>query len=62
MDFLALAAAGFRGIDAPAALKDQALKYLQAWLQAAEFAAWVDQKKKEAGLEPDAGTNVAANR
>lgn len=56
MDLLAQVAEGFKGVDADAALKDQALKYLRTWLTDPEFAAyrpqieWLVQKKQWAGL------------
>ena len=43
MDLLAQAAEGFRGIEADARLKDQALKYLGHWLTRPEFAAYRPQ-------------------
>jgi phosphoglucomutase/phosphomannomutase len=43
MDLLAQAAEGFRGIEADARLKDQALKYLGQWLTRPEFAAYRPQ-------------------
>jgi phosphoglucomutase/phosphomannomutase len=43
MDLLAQAAEGFRGIEADARLKDQALKYLEQWLTRPEFAAYRPQ-------------------
>jgi phosphoglucomutase len=56
MDLLAQAQAGFQGIDADAAAKQQALKSLQKWLTDAEFAAyrpqleWLIQQQQWAGL------------
>jgi phosphoglucomutase/phosphomannomutase len=56
MDLLAQAAEGFRGIDADAALKEQALKYLRQWLTEPEFAVyrpqldWLLQARQWAGL------------
>jgi phosphoglucomutase/phosphomannomutase len=43
MDPLAAVAEGFKGIEADAALKEQALKYLSHWLTEAEFAAYRPQ-------------------
>jgi phosphoglucomutase/phosphomannomutase len=43
MDLLAQAAAGFRGIEADARLKDQALKYLGQWFTQPEFAPYRPQ-------------------
>jgi phosphoglucomutase len=43
MDVLAQAAEGFRGIEADAALKEQALKILRQWLTDAELAAYRPQ-------------------
>jgi phosphoglucomutase/phosphomannomutase len=43
MDLLAQAAEGFRGIEADAALKEQALKFLRQWLTDAEFAPYRPQ-------------------
>jgi phosphoglucomutase/phosphomannomutase len=56
MDLLAAAADGFKGIDAGASLKEQALKYLGQWLTAPDFAAyrpqleWLIQTKQWPGL------------
>lgn len=56
MDLLAQAAEGFRGIDADAALKEQALKFLRQWLTDPEFAAyrpqlrWLLESKQWPGL------------
>src|SRR5262245_48961371 len=56
MDLLAQAAAGFEGIAAEAALKEQALAYLKLWLSEPEFAAyrpqleWLVQTEQWAGL------------
>src|SRR5262249_57418513 len=56
MDLLAQAAEGFRGIDADARTKEQALKYLGQWVTAAEFAAyrpqleWLIAQKQWPGL------------
>src|SRR5260370_34783060 len=43
MDLLAQATQGFKTIDADAALKDQALKYLGQWLTEPDFAAYRPQ-------------------
>ena len=43
MDWLATATQGIQGVQADAAVKDQALKYLAQWLSAAEFAAYRPQ-------------------
>lgn len=43
MDLLAQAVEGFRGIEADAALKEQALKFLRQWLTDAEFASYRPQ-------------------
>src|SRR5215469_2535264 len=43
MDLLAQAAEGFRGIEADAALKEQALKFLRQWLTEADFAPYRSQ-------------------
>ncbi len=43
MDQLAQVAEGFKGIEADAALKEQALKYLRQWLNDAEFAPYRPQ-------------------
>jgi phosphoglucomutase len=43
MDLLAQAVEGFRGIEADAALKEQALRFLRQWLSDAEFAAYRPQ-------------------
>jgi phosphoglucomutase len=45
MDFLAQAVEGFRGIEADAALKDQALRFLRSWLTEADFAPYRPQLK-----------------
>jgi phosphoglucomutase/phosphomannomutase len=45
MDLLAQAAEGFRGIEADAALKEQALKSLSAWLTEPDFATYRPQLK-----------------
>jgi phosphoglucomutase/phosphomannomutase len=56
MDLIAQAADGFRGIDADAALKDQAHKYLQQWLTEPDFAPyrpqlhWLIQTQQWPGL------------
>jgi phosphoglucomutase/phosphomannomutase len=56
MDLLAQAAAGFDGIAAEAALKEQALAYLKLWLTEPEFAAyrpqleWLVHTEQWAGL------------
>jgi phosphoglucomutase/phosphomannomutase len=56
MDLLAQVAEGFRGIEADAALKEQALKFLRQWLTDAEFApyrpqlAWLIESKQWPGL------------
>jgi phosphoglucomutase/phosphomannomutase len=56
MDLLSQAADGFRGIEAEAALKEQALKYLSQWLTNSQFAAyrpqlqWLIQQEQWAGL------------
>jgi len=56
MDLLAQVTAGFQTVDADAALKQQALKYLRQWLGELDFAsyqpqlAWLIQKKQWAGL------------
>src|SRR6266481_2277275 len=56
MDHLSLAAEGFKGIEAPQALKDQGLKFLKTWLTDADFAAyrpqlqWLIEQKQWAGL------------
>jgi phosphoglucomutase/phosphomannomutase len=56
MDLLAQAAEGFKGAEADAGLKDQALKYLGQWLTEPQFAAyrpqleWLIQTKQWAGL------------
>jgi phosphoglucomutase/phosphomannomutase len=56
MDSLGQAAEGFKGIEADAALKDQALKYLSQWLTEPQFAAyrpqleWLIQTRQWAGL------------
>src|SRR6266481_252605 len=56
MDHLSLAAEGFKGIEAPQALKDQGLKFLKTWLTDAEFAPyrpqlqWLIEQKQWAGL------------
>ncbi len=56
MDFLAQAAEGFHTVDADAALKEQARKYLRQWLTEPQFAAyrpqleWLIQGKQWAGL------------
>ena len=56
MDWLTSATEGIRGVEADAAVKDQALKYLAQWLTAAEFAAyrpqldWLIEQKQWAGL------------
>ena len=41
MDWLAPVTDGFQSIDADAALKEQALKYLKQWLTEPQFAAYV---------------------
>jgi phosphoglucomutase/phosphomannomutase len=43
MDLLAQATAGFRGVEADDALKEQALKHLRQWLTASDFAAYRPQ-------------------
>ena len=43
MDLLTQATAGFQSIDADAALKEQALKYLKQWLGGSEFAGYRPQ-------------------
>ncbi|HEY7157767.1 MAG TPA: phospho-sugar mutase [Gemmataceae bacterium] len=43
MDLLAQAAEGFRGIEADAALKEQALKFLRPWLTETDFASYRPQ-------------------
>jgi phosphoglucomutase/phosphomannomutase len=56
MELLARVADGFRKVDANAALKEQALKYLQQWLTLPEFAPyrpqleWLIQQAQWAGL------------
>jgi phosphoglucomutase/phosphomannomutase len=56
MDLLAQAAQGFRGIEADAALKEQALKFLRQWLTDSEFASyrlqlhWLIEMKQWPGL------------
>jgi phosphoglucomutase/phosphomannomutase len=56
MDLLAQAAEGFRGVEADAGLKAQALKYLGHWLTEPPFAAyrpqleWLIQQKQSPGL------------
>jgi phosphoglucomutase/phosphomannomutase len=56
MDLLAEATEGFKGIEADAALKDQALRNLSQWLTEFQFAAyraqleWLIQTKQWAGL------------
>ena len=56
MDLLAQAAEGFRGIEADAALKEQALKFLRQWLTDSEFASyrpqlhWLIETKQWPGL------------
>src|SRR5206468_3258784 len=56
MDLLAQATEGFKGIDADAALKGQALKYLRQWLTEPDFAAyrpqleWLIQGRQWPGL------------
>jgi phosphoglucomutase/phosphomannomutase len=56
MDLLAPIAEGFRGVDAEAALKDQALRYLRTWLTEPAFASyrpqlgWLIQRRQWAGL------------
>ncbi|HMF13660.1 MAG TPA: phospho-sugar mutase, partial [Gemmataceae bacterium] len=56
MALLAQAAEGFKGVEAEAALKDQALKYLSQWLAELQFAAyrpqleWLIQTKQWPGL------------
>jgi phosphoglucomutase/phosphomannomutase len=56
MDLLTQAVEGFKGIEADAALKDQALKYLGQWPTEAQFAAyrpqleWLIQGKQWPGL------------
>src|SRR5579884_2570658 len=56
MDLLAQAAEGFRGIEADAALKEQALQFLRQWLTDSEFASyrpqlhWLIETKQWPGL------------
>ena len=56
MDWLAPVTDGFQSIDADAALKEQALKYLKQWLTEPQFAAyrpqleWLIQQKQWPGL------------
>jgi phosphoglucomutase len=56
MDLLAQAAEGFRGIEADAALKEQALTFLRQWLSDADFApyrpqlTWLIETKQWPGL------------
>ncbi len=56
MDLLAQAAEGFRGIEAEAALKEQALKFLHQWLTDSEFVGyrpqlhWLIETKQWPGL------------
>ncbi|HZV03570.1 MAG TPA: phospho-sugar mutase [Gemmataceae bacterium] len=56
MELLAQAAEGFRGIEADAALKEQALKFLRQWLTDPEFASyrpqlqWLIETKQWPGL------------
>ncbi len=56
MDLLAQATEGFRGIEADAALKEQALRFLRQWLTDSEFAAyrpqlhWLIETKQWPGL------------
>ncbi|HWG44903.1 MAG TPA: phospho-sugar mutase [Gemmataceae bacterium] len=56
MDLLAQAAEGFRGIEADAALKEQALKFLHQWLTEADFTPyrpqliWLLETKQWPGL------------
>jgi phosphoglucomutase len=56
MELLDNAAEGFRGIEADAALKEQALKYLRQWLTEPEFASyrpqlhWLIESKQWPGL------------
>jgi phosphoglucomutase/phosphomannomutase len=56
MDLLAQAVEGFQGIEADAALKEQALRFLRQWLTDAEFAPyrpqlkWLIESKQWAGL------------
>jgi phosphoglucomutase/phosphomannomutase len=56
MDLLGQVAEGFKGIEADAALKEQALKYLRQWLTEPDFAAyrpqlgWLIQGKQWPGL------------
>jgi phosphoglucomutase len=56
MDLLARVAEGFRGIEADAALKEQALAYLRQWLTGPEFApyrpqlTWLIEQRQWSGL------------
>jgi phosphoglucomutase len=56
MDLLSQVTAGFRGIEADDALKEQALQFLRQWLSEAEFAAyrpqlhWLIESKQWPGL------------
>ncbi len=56
MDWMALAAEGFRGVEADGGLKEQALKFLRQWLTEEEFAAyrpqvhWLIESKQWPGL------------
>jgi phosphoglucomutase/phosphomannomutase len=56
MDLLARVAEGFQGIDADAALKEQALAYLRQWLTGPEFApyrpqlTWLIEQRQWSGL------------
>jgi phosphoglucomutase/phosphomannomutase len=56
MDLFAQAQAGFRSVQVDASLQEQALKHLQQWLTAPDFAgyrpqiAWLIQKEQWAGL------------
>ncbi len=56
MDLLGQAAEGFQGIEADAALKEQALKFLRQWLTEADFAPyrpqlqWLIESKQWPGL------------
>ncbi len=56
MDWMALAAEGFRGVEADEGLKEQALKFLRQWLTEEEFAAyrpqvhWLIESKQWPGL------------
>src|SRR5215510_1276231 len=56
MDLLSQVAEGFQGIEADAALKEQALKFLRQWLTESDFAPyrpqleWLIQEKSWTGL------------